>query len=311
MDIVLGAHHFADFDLGGQLAAADGDVLRTNACYDGGRLLILGLERLLLEVAEFKFDTADLCIILAVLKQELAALEEVHNGHADESRNKEVDRLVEQILRRTDLVNVAVLHDNDAVGERHSLGLVVGNVHKGGVDTFSELDDLRAHLVSELCVKVGERLVHQENLGVTDHGTSDGNTLSLTAGKRLRLAVEVLGNAEDVGDLVYLFGDLRLGRSLELERKRHVVTYRHVGIQRVVLENHRNISVLGDDIVHQLAVDIQLALGDALQTRDHAQGGGLSAAGRTYQHDEFLVGDLQVDVVDRSDLVVIDFLDPF
>ena len=181
MDVVLGSHHLADFDLSGELSGADGDMLGTNACHDSGGLDVLGLERLLLEVAELELDTADLGIIHAVLKQQLAALEEVHHRHADEAGNKKVDRLVEQILRGTDLVDIAVLHDDDTVRQRHRFGLVMGDIHKGSVDTLSELDDLGAHLVAELCVQVGQRLVHQEYLGVSDHSSDDGDALTLTA----------------------------------------------------------------------------------------------------------------------------------
>ena len=88
-------------------------------------------------------------------------------------------------------------HDDDAVAERHSLDLVVGDVDEGGVDLLAQLDDLRAHLVAELGVEVGQRLVHQEDLRVPDDGAADGDTLPLAAGQRLRLTVEVLGDVED------------------------------------------------------------------------------------------------------------------
>ena len=204
---------------------------------------------------------------------------------------------------------ITVLHDDDAVREGHRFGLVMGDIHKGCVDTLTELDDLRAHFVSELRVQVGERLVHQEYFGVSYHSSADGDALALTAGESLGLSVKILGDAEDVGDFLDLCVNVSLGSSLELQSKRHVVADGHVRIQRVVLENHRDISVLGDDVVHQVAVDVQLAFGDVLKTRDHAQSGGLTAAGRTDQNDEFLVLDVQVDVMHGGYFVVIDFLD--
>ncbi len=56
----------------------------------------------------------------------------------------------------------------------------------------AQLDELRTHLVTKLGVKVRQRLVHQEDLRVTHNGAADGDALALTAGERLRLAVEVL-----------------------------------------------------------------------------------------------------------------------
>ena len=52
-----------------------------------------------------------------------------------------------------------------------------------------------------------------------------------------------------------------------------------MGIQGVALEHHGDVPVLGLHVVHQLAVDVQLAAGDILQPGDHPQGGGLAAAG--------------------------------
>jgi hypothetical protein len=82
-----------------------------------------------------------------------------------------------------------------------------------------------------------------------------------------------------------------------------------VGIQSVVLENHRDIPVLWGDIVHEFPVDVQLALGDILETGDHAQGCGLPATGRTDKHDEFPVIHRDVRVVNSADTTFVDLTD--
>ena len=74
-----------------------------------------------------------------------------------------------------------------------------------------------------------------------------------------------------------------------------------MGIQRIVLEHHGDIPVLGRNVVHQLAVDIQLAAGDLLQTRYHAQGGGFTAAGWSYQHDKLVILDVEIKVMNGKD----------
>ena len=43
-------------------------------------------------------------------------------------------------------------------------------------------------------------------------------------------------------------------------------------------EDHRDIPVLGLQVVDHLAVDLQRAAGDILQAGDHPQGGGFAAA---------------------------------
>ena len=131
-------------------------------------------------------------------------VEEVHLRRADEAGDEEVGRVVEDLLRRADLLHEAVLHDDDAVAEGHGLGLVVRDVDEGGVDPLAELDYLGAHLVAQLGVQVGEGLVHEEDLRLADDGAADGDALPLAAGQGLGLAVQVLGDVEDLGGLADL-----------------------------------------------------------------------------------------------------------
>ena len=120
-------------------------------------------------------------------------VEEVHLGHADEAGHKEIGGVVEDLLGGADLLDEAVLHDDDPVAQGHGLRLVVGHVHKCRVDLLPELDDLRPHLVAELGVQVGERFVHQQHLGLPDDGPTNGNPLPLTAGKCFRLTGPDIG----------------------------------------------------------------------------------------------------------------------
>ena len=80
----------------------------------------------------------------------------------------------------------------------------MGHVHKRRIDFLAELDDLGAHLVTQLGVQVAQRLVHEEHLRVTHHGTADGNTLTLVAGQCFRFAVEILGEVENFSNFLYL-----------------------------------------------------------------------------------------------------------
>ena len=116
--------------------------------------------------------------------------------------------MIIQVLRRVDLLNEAVLHNNNTVAHRHSFGLVVGNIDEGGAQSQVQLRDLGSHLCTQLCVQVGERLVKQEDLRVTDDCTAQRNTLSLTTGESLRLSVEKVRDVEDSSSLFYAALDL-------------------------------------------------------------------------------------------------------
>ena len=61
---------------------------------------------------------------------------------------------------------------------------------------------------------------------------------------------------------------------------------------------------LGGNVVDQAVADVQFAAGDVLETCDHTQGGGLTAAGGANQNDEFLVSDLQVELLNSDNAFV-------
>ena len=72
-----------------------------------------------------------------------------------------------------------------------------------------------------------------------------------------------------------------------------------MGIERVGLEHHGDVPVLRRDVVDHAVIDPYLPLGDLLQAGQQPQGGGLAAARRPDQHQEGLVFDVDVQVVDR------------
>ena len=79
-----------------------------------------------------------------------------------------------------------------------------------------------------------------------------------------------------------------------------------MGVQSVALEDHGDVAVLGGYVIDQLAIDVQLAFGDFLQAGYHAQRGGFTAAGGTDQHDELLILDVQVELLNCHDAFVSD-----
>ncbi len=162
---------------------------------------------------------------------------------------------------------------------------------------MAKLNELGTHLVTKLGVQVGQRLVHQEYLGVTHDGAADGDALTLAARKRLRLTVEVLGDTQNLGSGANLAVNLVFGDLLELKRKRHVLVHRHVGVQSVALEHHGNVTVLGCHVVDALAVDEHVARGNVLQAGNHAHRRGLTAARGTNEDDKLLVVNSEVEVL--------------
>ena len=75
-------------------------------------------------------------------------------GTADEFRDADVARVFVDFGRRADLDDVALDHDGDAARHRHRLGLVVGDVDKGGLELAMQLGQLRAHMHPQLGVEI-------------------------------------------------------------------------------------------------------------------------------------------------------------
>jgi hypothetical protein len=102
-----------------------------------------------------------------------------HVGLADELGHEARAGLVEQLVRRPHLSHPPGLDDGDAIGDHHRLGLVVRHVEGRDAELLVEPPDLEAHLLPEVRVQVGERLVEQEDLGLDDQGARHRHPLLL------------------------------------------------------------------------------------------------------------------------------------
>ena len=224
---------------------------------------------------------------------------EVHGRRSDEAGDEQVDRVVVELLRAADLLQLPLAHHGDAVAERHRLGLVVGHVDGRGLEAVLDPRDLGAHLHPQLRVEVRERLVHQERLRLANDRPAHRDPLALPAGKIRRLAIEMLGEVEDLCRLLDHLVDPRLLDLRHLQRERHVLANGHVRIERVVLEDHRDVTVLRRLPVDDVFADPQLALGYVLEASDHPQRRRLAAAGRPDEDQELAVGDVEVELLDR------------
>jgi len=165
-----------------------------------------------------------------------------------------------------------------------------------------QLLDFGAHVGAKFGIEIGQRLVEQEHLGVAHQRPAHGDALSLPPGKLRRTALEEVRDVQYGGRAFDPFLDDRLRLALHLEREGHVPVNVEVRIKRIVLEHHRDVSILRREFVHHLAVDHDLARRDVLQPRNPAQERALAAAGRPDQHQELLIGNVDVDTMHHLEL---------
>ena len=100
---------------------------------------------------------------------------------ADKVRDKGIFRLIVDLLRRSHLLDITLVHDNDRVGHRERLFLVVGDIDKGDSQLIFQADQLILHVLAELQVESAERLVEKQKFRLVYDRASDGNPLLLAA----------------------------------------------------------------------------------------------------------------------------------
>ena len=91
--------------------------------------------------------------------------------------------LAVDVLRRAALDDLAEIEHRDLVGQRQRLGLVVGDVDGGDAEPLLQALELDPHLLAQLGVEIGQRLVEQQDLRLAHQAAREGEPLLLAAGK--------------------------------------------------------------------------------------------------------------------------------
>ena len=235
-------------------------------------------------------------------------LDQIDRGRPDEAGDELVDRPVVERLRSVDLLQAPAVHHRDAVAHRHRLDLVVRDVDRRHIEPPLQLMDLGAHLHPQLRVEVRERLVHQEGLRLADDRATHCDALTLAARESARLALEEVLDLEDARRALDPLLDFLLRQLVELEAEGEVLLDGHVRIERVALEHHRDVALLRRQVVDDAVADPDLAVGDLLEARNHAQGGRLAAAGGADENHQLTILDGETEVEDGLRAVVVDLL---
>ena len=135
----------------------------------------------------------------------------------------------------------------------------MGDIDKCGLQTFVKCCDLTSHLCTKLGVQIGQRLIQQEYSRLTHHSTSQSHTLALTSGQLLWFSLQIFFQSQDFCCFPYLFINLILWNLSQFQRKCHILIDSHMWIERIALEYHGNVSVLGRHVIDLAITNIQLA----------------------------------------------------
>ena len=104
-------------------------------------------------------------------------------GLAEEVGHEGGRRVLVDLGRRAQLLDLARVHHRDRVGHRHGLLLVVGDVHERDAHLGLDPLELDLHLPAQLQVERAERLVEQQHLRAVDQRAGQCDALLLAAGE--------------------------------------------------------------------------------------------------------------------------------
>ena len=241
-------------------------------------------------------------------------VDEVDARVADKVRRLQIDRVGVQAQRGIDLGDLALLEQRDLRGHRQRFDLIVRDVDDRGAGLLVKTLQFRAHVDAKTRVEVRKRLVQKQELRARRDRAGDCNTLLLTAGKLVRIAIAILFDAHGFQRAHDRFLDLRFLHLFDFQTECDVLEHRHVRPQRVALEHEVEPALTGRFIERGVRVDDRLVVdrhGAVLrlfETGNNAQRGGFAAAGRSQKRHKVAVLDREVDVAQNMVLAV-EFID--
>ena len=190
-------------------------------------------------------------------------------GDAEEVRDELGQRLLVDLLGRTELHDAAAVHHGEPVRHLERLLLVVRDEHEGDADLALQRGQLGAQRVAQLGVEGAERLVEEEHRRLEDERAGEGDALLLAAGQLVRAALRrtplswtsssALATRAGPGLLVEVLAPPQPVRDVLLDVE--------VGEQRVALEDGVDRALVGRGLRDVDAVDEDLPVGRAARSR--------------------------------------------
>ena len=112
-----------------------------------------------------------------------------------------------------DLLDTALVHDHDPVGDFEGLFLIVGYEDAGDLDPAMEGPQPAAKFLANLGIQRSERLVQQQHAGLDGERAGQGDTLALSAGKLGRIVARPADELNQFEQFIDFAAQCRLGQA--------------------------------------------------------------------------------------------------
>ena len=222
---------------------------------------------------------------------------------ADEARDEGRGRRIVDRIGRADLLDAALVEDDDAVGELDRLLLVVGDEDGGVAGLVVDLAEPAAQLAADLGIERAEGLVEEQQARLDGERPGKRDTLALAAGKLGREAARKPVEPDQTQQFQDAVADLGLARPAGArprgEAEGDVVEDAHVAEERVVLEDEADMALADAEPKSVLAGEQHQAGGGEIEAGEDAQERRLAGARGPEQGDELAGVDIERNAMER------------
>src|SRR3974377_1339382 len=177
----------------------------------------------------------------------------------------------------------------------------MGHVNERALENLVQSVTFGAQLASQLGIKARQWLIQQKGRRLSDQGTRERHALRFAAGTLARHLIKQVRDAHHFRDLANPLRPFRGRHPLHAQAELDIPLDRFVGKQRMGLEYHPQAAVPWLEVIDHTAVDADLTGAGVLETGNHPQRCGLSAAGWPYKHDKLAVFDGAAEILHRDD----------
>ena len=207
-------------------------------------------------------------------------------GGAHKAGHKRGLRRVVQRLRGADLLKAAGVHHRHMVRQHQGLGLVMGDVDKGGAKVGLQLLELNFHVLTQLQIQGTQGLVEQQQRGFEHQAACNRHPLLLPTRELVDALVLGTGKAHPLQHRADTPRDVGFGQAAPRQAIANVFADRHHGKQRQVLEHHVHRALVWRHSPHAVAADADVPGIGAHETGNHAQQRGLATARRAEDREK-------------------------
>ncbi len=219
---------------------------------------------------------------------------------ADERR----DGMVVEGVRRTGLLNLAVVDKHNPIRDVEGLLLVVGDENRRDAEVVVSVAKPTAEFETDFCVQSSKWFVEKKIFRIDGENACEGDALPLPAGKLRRKAFGDPVELDEIEQEIDFFADLLFRRAFRTrfraEAEGDVLEDGKMAEEGVMLEDETDAAGGRRDVPcgHAVADDVS-AVG-CFESGDDAKERRFAAAGRAEQGDEFAVIDVERDAVEDA-----------